>query len=71
MIDFYLINVAEQPPTISITSSVQIAWPSNNTDRNYILPITITGATSTVVVISQDGVVTNVSYGYKTVFSYF
>ncbi|CAF1938120.1 unnamed protein product [Rotaria magnacalcarata] len=59
--------LAQQTPTVNITSSVQIAWPYNNTDRHYILPITISGATSTMISISQDGVVTNSTFNNQTI----
>ncbi|CAM4894699.1 unnamed protein product [Rotaria socialis] len=57
----------EQIPTINITSSVQIALPYNSTNRNYVLPIAIGGATSTMVNISQNGVVTSSNFNNQTI----
>jgi len=55
--DFDSIHIAETSPTINITSAVDIPLPYNDTNRNYSLPISINGATSTLVTISQNGTI--------------
>jgi hypothetical protein len=56
---FNLINLAQIPPTINITSSVTIELPENATNRTYSIPISIMGANTTVVSINQNGTMLN------------
>ncbi len=55
---FNLINLAQIPPTINITS-VTIELPENATNRTYSIPISIMGANTTVVSINQNGTMLN------------
>ncbi|CAF3404455.1 unnamed protein product [Rotaria sp. Silwood1] len=54
--------LAETVPTINISSAIQIGIPYNDTNRIYTLPITITGAKSTLVNISQNGTMSTTSF---------
>ncbi|UJR15672.1 hypothetical protein I4U23_002606 [Adineta vaga] len=49
--------LAEKPPIINVSSTVQIPLSYNVTDRNYSLPISISGASNTIVSISTNGTV--------------
>ncbi|CAF0850637.1 unnamed protein product [Rotaria sp. Silwood1] len=54
--------LAEIVPTINISSAIKIGIPYNDTNRIYTLPITITGAKSTLVNISQNGTMSTTSF---------
>ncbi|CAF4415936.1 unnamed protein product, partial [Rotaria sp. Silwood2] len=54
--------LAEIVPTIDVSSPVQIPLPYHNTNRFYILPITVTGGKSTLVTISQNGTMTTSTF---------
>ncbi len=40
------------PPTINITSDLQIALPISNTNRNYPLAISVSGSTSSSILVT-------------------
>jgi hypothetical protein len=59
-----MILIAEIPPIVNISSSVQIASPVDNTDRNYALPISINGSTllNVIITIYVNGSSSNISF---------
>ncbi|CAF1580921.1 unnamed protein product, partial [Adineta ricciae] len=50
---------AETVPIINVSSTVQIPLPYNTQNRIYSLPISISGASSTLVTTSENGTVQN------------
>ncbi|CAF0869133.1 unnamed protein product [Adineta ricciae] len=53
---------AETVPTVNISSTVQIPLPYYTQNRTYSLPISISGASSTLVTISRNGTIQNSAF---------
>ncbi|CAF4449644.1 unnamed protein product, partial [Adineta steineri] len=54
--------LAETPPTMNVSSPVDISLPYTSTNRTYLLPISTSGANSVSVTISQNGTLQNSTF---------
>ncbi|CAF3955011.1 unnamed protein product, partial [Adineta steineri] len=54
--------LAETPPTMNVSSPVDISLPYTTISRTYLLPISISGVNSVSVTISQNGTLQNSTF---------